>query len=254
MGEAESNMEIKLVSLGMEKTNRFLFNKLVYVQISTNVSNSVIDKPSMTAYENMSINGKSLSAKREVYSKGADYKMIVKNYLGDTKMNYVWLMKRELADDFSDQLNELLIQSCAPGSNTTVDLSQTDSLNVGNGEEPPPPPAYTETIVNEAEVFQFVEEMPEFPGGETALLEFIAKNVVYPKEAQENGISGKVFIQFVVMKDGKISNIKVLRGVDPSLDAEAVNVIKKLPIWKPGKQKGTPVNVSYTVPIKFVLE
>jgi len=240
--------------LGMEKTNRFLFKKLVYAQISTNMSNPVMDKPSMTAYENISINGKDLSAKREVYSKGADYKMIVKNYLGDTKMNYVWLMKQELADDFLDQLNELLIKSDAPGSNTTVDVVQTDSINVGKGEELPPPPAYTDTIVTEVEVFQFVEEMPEFPGGETALMEFIAKNVVYPKEAQENGISGKVFIQFVVMKDGKISNIKVLRGIDPSLDAEAVNVIKKLPLWKPGKQKGKPVNVSYTVPIKFALE
>ena len=254
IGETEENEEIKLVTSGMEKTGRFLFKRLVYAQISTNVSNPVLDKPCMTAYEDMSINGKGISAKREFYSKGADYKMIVNNYLGDTKMNFVWLMKRELADGFSDQLNELIIKSGASGSNTTVDFVQTDSLNVGNGEELPPPPDSTETMVNEAEVFQVVEEMPEFPGGENALLEFIAKNLVYPKEAKENGVSGKVYIQFVVMKDGKVTNIKVLRGLDPSLDAASVNVIKKLPVWKPGKQKGKPVNVSYTVPIKFELE
>jgi periplasmic protein TonB len=104
------------------------------------------------------------------------------------------------------------------------------------------------------EVFIIVEEMPEFPGGEGALRAFIAKSIEYPVIAQENGIQGKVYVTFVVDKDGGISDAKVVRGVDPSLDKEALRVVNSLPKWKPGKQRGKPVRVSYTVPISFVLQ
>ncbi len=106
----------------------------------------------------------------------------------------------------------------------------------------------------EEKVFIAVEEMPEFPGGTTALLQYIAKAVEYPVIAQENGVQGTVYVTFVVNKDGSVSNAKVLRGVDPSLDAEALRVVSTLPKWKPGKQSGTPVRVSYNVPIKFQLQ
>ncbi len=104
------------------------------------------------------------------------------------------------------------------------------------------------------EIFYIVEEMPEFPGGEQALREFIAKNVEYPKVAQEKGIQGKVYVTFVVGTDGNVKDAKIARGVDPSLDAEALRVVGKMNGWKPGKQRGQFVNVSYTVPINFKLQ
>ncbi len=107
---------------------------------------------------------------------------------------------------------------------------------------------------DEAEVFFIVEDMPEFPGGEAALRTWLGKNVNYPTIAQENGIQGKVYVSFVVGKDGSVSNAAVARGVDPSLDKEALRVVNSMPKWKAGMQRGKPVNVSYTVPINFVLQ
>lgn len=106
----------------------------------------------------------------------------------------------------------------------------------------------------EAQVFFIVEDMPEFPGGEMALRTYIANAIKYPVIAQENGIQGKVYVTFVVGKDGSVTNATIARGVDPSIDKEALRVINSLPKWKPGKQRGKPVNVSYTVPINFQLQ
>ena len=102
----------------------------------------------------------------------------------------------------------------------------------------------------EAQIFQVVEDMPAFPGNVT---KWISKNVKYPVLAMENGIQGKVFVQFVIEKDGSITDVKVSRRVDASLDKEAVRVVKAMPKWKPGKQRGKPVRVSYTLPIFFQL-
>lgn len=104
------------------------------------------------------------------------------------------------------------------------------------------------------EVFVVVEEMPEYPGGVQALRNFLAATVKYPEEAVKKGIQGKVYVTFVVNKDGSVSDVKIARGVDPSLDAEALRVVKLLTNWKPGRQKGEDVRVSYTVPIKFALQ
>jgi protein TonB len=103
-------------------------------------------------------------------------------------------------------------------------------------------------------VYQIVEEMPQYPGGEDALMDYVSKNVVYPSEAQEKGISGRVFVGFIVEKDGSVSNVKVLRGIGGGCDEEAVRVISGLPKWKPGKQDGKPVRVSYQMPINFKLQ
>ncbi len=105
----------------------------------------------------------------------------------------------------------------------------------------------------EAEVFFIVENMPEFPGGDVALRKHIAQNVVYPEIAKENGLQGKVFVQFVINQKGEVENVKIARGVDPTLDKEAIRVVQTLPKWKPGSQRGKPVKVSYTVPINFQL-
>ncbi len=104
-------------------------------------------------------------------------------------------------------------------------------------------------------VFVVVETMPEFPGGQQALFKYLSENVKYPVIAQENGIQGRVICQFVVNKDGAIVDVEVVRsGGDPSLDKEAVRVIKSMPKWNPGKQRGKAVRVKYTVPVNFRLQ
>jgi TonB family protein len=99
-----------------------------------------------------------------------------------------------------------------------------------------------------------VDTLPEFPGGETALRNFLASEIKYPEIASENGIQGKVYVTFIITKKGKVTEPKISRGVDPALDKEALRVVSSLPDWKPGKQKGEAVNVSYTVPVYFELE
>ena len=110
------------------------------------------------------------------------------------------------------------------------------------------------TLDGDEQIFFVVEDMPEFPGGEAALRQYIAGAVKYPADAVKNGIQGKVYVTFVVAKDGSIANANIARGVSPSLDGEALRVINNLPKWKPGTQRGIAVNVSYTVPINFKLQ
>lgn len=103
-------------------------------------------------------------------------------------------------------------------------------------------------------VFQVVETMPSFPGGDMAMMKFMSENIKYPVIAQENGIQGRVICQFVVNKDGSIVDVEVVRSVDPSLDKEAMRMIKSMPNWSPGKQRGKSVRVKYTLPVNFRLQ
>ncbi len=107
---------------------------------------------------------------------------------------------------------------------------------------------------DEAIPFVILEDKPEFPGGERALLRYLVKSVNYPIIAQENGIQGKVYLSFVIGKTGKVRDVKILRGADPSLDKEAIRVVSSMPDWKPGKQRNKFVSVSYQVPINFTLQ
>ena len=104
------------------------------------------------------------------------------------------------------------------------------------------------------EVFLIVENMPKYPGGEEALRKDIAEAVKYPEEAKKNKISGKVFVSFVINKEGKVENPKIERGVDSLLDKEALRVIKLLKTWTPGTQRGIKVKVQFTLPINFALD
>ena len=118
---------------------------------------------------------------------------------------------------------------------------------------------YVEPVVEEEEpveeeIFQVVENMPEFPGGMGELMKFLGKNIKYPTIAQENGVQGRVIVQFVVNKDGSIVDPVVVRSVDPYLDKEALRVVKAMPKWKPGMQRGKTVRVKYTVPVTFKLQ
>ena len=104
------------------------------------------------------------------------------------------------------------------------------------------------------DVFDVVEDMPQYPGGMQAMLSFLQENITYPKDAQEKKISGRVLVTFVVEKDGSISNVETVKSVFPSLDEEAVRIVKAMPNWKPGKQNGKVVRVKYTLPISFSLK
>ena len=117
------------------------------------------------------------------------------------------------------------------------------------------PVAVEEEEPEEQTIFEVVEQMPEFPnGGMAGLMQYLSKNIKYPTIAQENGTQGRVTVQFVVNRDGSIVDAKVLRGVDPYLDKEAIRVISSMPKWKPGMQRGKAVRVKYTVPVMFRLQ
>ena len=107
--------------------------------------------------------------------------------------------------------------------------------------------------IDKNEVYQIVDKMPEFPGGEKALLNYISENIVYPQSAKDKNISGRVFVSFVIEKDGSVSDVKVMRGIDEECDAEAIRVVKAMPKWKPGMDNGKPVKVSYMLPVNFKL-
>ena len=115
-------------------------------------------------------------------------------------------------------------------------------------------PEVVEDDVVEQEIFKIVEEMPSFPGGEQKLMEFVGKNIKYPQIARETGIQGRVFVNFVVEPDGSVSNVTVLRGIGGGCDEEAMRVVKNMPKWKPGKQRGKAVRVQYMLPVNFRLQ
>lgn len=128
-----------------------------------------------------------------------------------------------------------------------VAVNQVDAL-ARVAEEPAP------LVLQQAKAYTTVEYMPEFPGGMEGILGYIAKNIKYPEEAQKKGIKGRVVAQFIVNTDGHLSDFKVLRGVDPQLDAEALRVIQSMPKWTPGKHEGKIVPVYYTLPVIFELQ
>jgi protein TonB len=109
------------------------------------------------------------------------------------------------------------------------------------------------TVVSQSKqnVYDVVEQMPEFPGGMPAMIEFLQTNLNYPKDAKKQNVGGRILVMFVVEADGSISNVRVAKKIFPSLDAEALRVVKAMPKWNPGKEKGKPVRVNFSLPIVF---
>ena len=103
-------------------------------------------------------------------------------------------------------------------------------------------------------VYDCVEQMPSFPGGTQKLKEFIEENLRYPKELEESCVQGRVIVRFIVERNGKLSNVKVVKSVDPVLDKEALRIVKLMPRWIPGRQNGIPLRVKYTIPVTFRLK
>jgi periplasmic protein TonB len=168
--------------------------------------------------------------------------------------------ERELPPPEKPFLRPVIVDSAVENSMTTQgELDGTANPPVNAGTEPgtidsvsvrsdpvlPPDPGPTFTVV---------QEMPEFPGGEPEMYRFLNKNITYPASARETGISGTVYLGFVVEPDGSISNLKILRGIGGGCEDEALRVVQMMPKWKPGKQQGHEVRVQFTLPIKFTLQ
>ncbi len=128
-----------------------------------------------------------------------------------------------------------------------VDVDQSEEIEVYI-----PPPQ--EEKIDEQEIFTVVESMPEFPGGPQAMMEYIARNIRYPAMARESGIQGRVFVNFVVERDGSVTNVRVLRGIGGGCDEEAIRVVEAMPNWTPGRQRGQAVRVSFNLPVRFTLQ
>ena len=148
----------------------------------------------------------------------------------------------EIVDDNSDveESTDILTEDNLPTQQTKANVTYV-------------PVQVVETEPEEQTIFEVVEQMPEFPGGNAALMQYLNKNIKYPVIAQEQGVQGRVIVQFVVNKEGSIVDAQVVRSVDPYLDKEAIRVINTMPKWTPGKQRGKPVRVKFTVPVAFRL-
>lgn len=158
----------------------------------------------------------------------------------------------EVKDDEQIDLNKIQNTTTTIGSFNVEGNDEVGGEVLKAKEEiaQPEPPKHED----ENKVFDVVEQPPSFPGGMAALQAYLRDNIKYPVVAAENGIEGRVIVQFVVGKDGSISNVTVARSADASLDKEAVRVVKSMPKWTPGKQNGTTVNVKYTCPVTFRLQ
>jgi TonB family protein len=173
------------------------------------------------------------------------------------------LAEREDARNRRDELSRANKADEAPGVSVKSGSSDIDGvtqtigyadasveeLTIDNDNQIP-----EEVMLDECVNFAVVEQKPSFPGGDTALLSFISKNINYPADAKDSGIEGKVYVQFVIDRNGDVKNVSILKGVCPVLDIEAMRVIKMLPRWEPGKQRGKTVEVSYLIPINFKMD
>jgi protein TonB len=199
----------------------------------------------------------SLAEKKEAKAEKKDEPEVEKIEIERVKSSVAFTVPEIKKDDEVKEEQEIKSQDELQETNTAIGAFTVEGNDEEAGEvlkakeviaEPEPPK------VEETKVFDVVEEMPQFPGGQAALLEYLAKNIKYPVVAEENGVQGRVIVTFVVERDGSITDVKVVKSVDPSLDKEAARVVKSMPKWQPGKQNGSAVRVKYTVPVTFKLQ
>ena len=199
----------------------------------------------------------SLAEKKEAKAEKKDEPEVEKIEIEHVKSSVAFTVPEIKKDDEVKEEQEIKSQDELQETNTAIGAFNVEGNDEAGGEvlkakeviaEPEPPK------VEETKVFDVVEEMPQFPGGQAALLEYLAKNIKYPVVAEENGVQGRVIVTFVVERDGSITDVKVVKSVDPSLDKEATRVVKSMPKWQPGKQNGSAVRVKYTVPVQFRLQ
>ena len=199
----------------------------------------------------------SLAEKQEAKAEKKDEPEVEKIEIERVKSSVAFTVPEIKKDDEVKEEQEIKSQDELQETNTAIGAFNVEGNDETGGEvlkakeviaEPEPPK------VEETKVFDVVEEMPQFPGGQAALLEYLAKNIKYPVVAEENGVQGRVIVTFVVERDGSITDVRVVKSVDPSLDKEAARVVSSMPRWKPGKQRGKAVRVKYTLPVTFRLQ
>ena len=199
----------------------------------------------------------SLAEKKEAKVERKEEPQIEKIEVEKVKSSVAFTTPEIKKDEEVQEDQEMKSQDELASTNTAIGAFTVEGNDEEAGEvlkakeviaEPEPPK------VEETKVFDVVEEMPQFPGGQAALLEYLSKNIKYPVVAEENGVQGRVIVTFVVERDGSITDVKVVKSVDPSLDKEAARVVKSMPKWQPGKQNGSAVRVKYTVPVTFRLQ
>lgn len=144
----------------------------------------------------------------------------------------------DIVEDDEEIEDELEIEDTEADEETEIEIQEIEE----------------EEEVAEPEIFTIVEDMPAFPGGEAEMYKYLGKNLKYPSMAKDANIQGIVYVTFVVKEDGKISDVRVLRGIGAGCDEAAVAVVEKMPSWSPGKQRGKPVRVQYNLPIRFILK
>ena len=199
----------------------------------------------------------SLAEKKEAKVEKKDEPEVEKIEVERVKSSVAFTVPEIKKDNEVKEDQEMKSQEELQETNTAIGAFNVEGNDETAGEvlkakeviaEPEPPK------VEETKVFDVVEQMPSFPGGQAALMSWLGSNIKYPVVAEENGVQGRVVCTFVVERDGSITDVKVVRGVDPSLDKEAVRVLKAMPKWIPGKQNGSAVRVKYTVPVTFKLQ
>ena len=191
---------------------------------------------------------------------GVKFNTITNNFNNcSTKKRIIMMMKRQTSP--WARLKALFVLPVAFATVTVISCTSPKEKKAEDNQEPASAPemqvvsyAPQPKEAEQGDVFQVVEEQPMFPGGMGEMMKFLQQNVKYPKEAQDQGVQGRVIVQFVVNKDGSISNDTVVRSVDPMLDAEAIRVVRSMPNWTPGKQRGEAVRVRFTLPVTFRLD
>jgi len=157
--------------------------------------------------------------------------------------------KQETVQEESTKLNKIDETTELPPENLDVAVTEENSDTLSEKDEQPP----INPNENDPELLTIVEQLPQYPGGMSQFVKWLTETLVYPDQAMKRKIQGKVVISFIVEKDGSISNAKVVKSVEPSLDEEALRVVSAMPKWVPGKQCGEPVRVKYTLPVTFRL-
>ena len=199
----------------------------------------------------------SLAEKKEAKVERKEEPQVEKIEVEKVKSSVAFTTPEIKKDEEVQEDQEMKSQEELAATNTAIGAFDVKGNDEAEGEvlkakeviAQPEPPKEEET-----KVFDVVEEMPQFPGGPQALFEYLSKNIKYPVVAEENGVQGRVIVTFVVERDGSITDVKVVKSVDPSLDKEAQRVVKSMPHWIPGKQNGSAVRVKYTVPVTFRLQ
>jgi protein TonB len=224
---------------------------IVYAKVS--IENYIASK---NAAIEADVELQSLAEKKEIKEEKKDEPEVEKIEVERVKSSVAFTVPEIKKDDEVKEDQEMKSQDDLAETNTAIGAftveGNDETAEVKHVEEKiaEPEPVKEE----ETKVFDVVEQMPSFPGGPSALMQYLNSNIKYPVVAEENGVQGRVVCTFVVEKDGSITDVRVVKSVDPSLDKEAMRVVKGMPKWIPGKQNGSAVRVKYTVPVTFRLQ